>query len=198
LTNALSFDLISSYHLISIEDHGPMAHDSVKTQRYVSDALARYASVRDPVKQNLSAFAYLRGLRRRGDEPLLAQLHITVPDIPTAPFDESLADAEHYMFARLLASETGDPAVKALTTGYELKKFVDSKLGKEQEMRTNPRFPVLPPSLDSIKWGLQGAEEGLRQYRDAHGGKGGKVGSAVQANADFIKGTYRPKYGHSY
>lgn len=167
-----------------------MAHDANTTQRYIDDAFRRFLLVKDAVERNARAFAYLRGLRRRGDEPLLRQYGISVPDDPGAPFDESLADAEHYMYARFLASSTGDPSVKALVTGYELKKYIDSKLGTMQGMRSNPSFPVLPPSQDSVRWGLKGADVGLKDYRDAHDGQTGKLGSAIQKNQNFINGMY--------
>ncbi len=135
-------------------------------------------------------------MRRRGDEPLLRQLQIiSVPDNPTAPFDVNLADAEHYMYSRLLASSTGDPSVKALVGGYQLKKVLDSVRGKEQDLRTNPKYPVLPASMDALRWGLKGAEDGLQEYKDAHGGKTGKIGEAIKANQDFITGQYKPSYG---
>jgi hypothetical protein len=94
-----------------------MAHDATTTQKYIDDALGRFLRFKDAVERNERAFAYLRGLRRRGDEPLLKQFGIAVIDDPRAPFDESLADAEHYMYARFLTSSTGDPTVKALVTG---------------------------------------------------------------------------------
>jgi hypothetical protein len=167
-----------------------MAHDPNKTKQYIDDALRRFLLFKDAVDRNVRAFAYLRGLRRRGDEPLLLQYRITVPDDPDAPLDESLADAEHYMYARFLASSTGDLSVKALVTGYEFKKYIDSKLDRMQGMRTNPKFPVLPPSQESVRWGLKGVDDGLKDYRDAHNGQTGKLGSAIQANQDFIKGMY--------
>lgn len=173
-----------------------MAHDSAATQRYIDDAYRRFSTFTDPVARNARAFAYLRGRRRRGDEPLLRRLNIgPVPDDPGAPLDTNLADAEHYMYARLLASSTGDLSVKALVTGYQLKKFLDSIRGTEQNMRTNPKYPVLPPSMEAVKWGLKGAEDGLTEYRNSHGGKNGKIGDALRANQDFITGQYRPPYG---
>ena len=167
-----------------------MAHDANTTQKYINDALHRFLPLREAVERNARAFAYLRGLRRRGDEPLLRKYGLSVPDDPEAPFDESLADAEHYMYSRFLASSTGDFSVKALVTGYEVKKYIDSKLDKMQGMRTNVKFPVLPPSQESVRWGLKGVDDGLKDYRDAHNGQTGKLGSAIQANQDFIKGMY--------
>ncbi|MBV9505655.1 MAG: hypothetical protein JO323_11700 [Acidobacteriia bacterium] len=173
-----------------------MPYNSAATQKYVEDAFRRFAAVKDPGERNGKAFAYLRGIRRRGDEPLLTQLGIgPVPDDPNAPFDVNLADAEHYLYARYLASSTGDPSVKALVTGYELKKVIDSIRGARQNMRTNPKYPVLPPSVEAVKWGLKGAEDGLAEYKASHGGKTGNIGDAIKANQDFITGQYKPGYG---
>jgi hypothetical protein len=165
-----------------------MAHDASATQKYIDDALRRFLPFKDPVERNVRAFAYFRGWRRRGDEPLLRKFQLTVPDDPRAPLDESLGDAEHYMFARFLASSTGDRSVKALAVGYEVKKYIASMRGTLQNARTNQNFPVLPPSQESIRWGLKGAEDGLKEYKDAHSGQYGAVGSAIKANQDFIKG----------
>ncbi len=174
-----------------------MTHDGGKTQNYIADAYRRFIPFKNPVDRNLRAFAYLRGTRRRGDEPLLRQLGISVPDDPNAPTDVNLADAEHYGYARFLASKTGDPGVRVLVTGYELKKYLDSLWGTEQSMRTNPKYPVLPPSAEAVQWGLKGVDDGLREYRDAHGGQTGPLGSAIKANSQFITGQYQPSYGRS-
>ena len=68
-----------------------------------------------------------------------------MPVVPTAPRDLNLADAEHYMYARLLAGSTGDPTSSTLVYGYELWKMVQFATGRESKLRTDPRFPVLPP-----------------------------------------------------
>ena len=167
-----------------------MGHDATITQSYIDNALRRFIGF-DAVRRNHRAFIYLRGWRRRGDEPWLHVLQIgPVPNDPNAPLDVNLADAEHYLYARYLGSVTGDPSVKALVAGYQLKKFVDSMLGTEQAMRTNANYPVLPPSMAAVESGLRGAEDGLIEYRSAHGGKSGKIGSAFQQNQEFIAGNY--------
>lgn len=167
-----------------------MAHDTTATQNYIDNALRRFLSFRDAAQRNVRAFAYLRGLRRRGDEPLLRTYGLAVPDDPNAPFDESLGDAEHYMFARFLASSTGDPSAKALVLGYQVKKYIGSRLGNMQGMRTNLKFPVLPPSQEAVRWGLKGVDDGLREYINAHDGQAGRLGSAIQHNWNFIQGMY--------
>ena len=165
-----------------------MAHNAPITQKYVDDALRRFLPFRNAVDRNVRAFAYLRGVRRRGDEPLLQKFSITVPDDPAAPFDQSLGDAEHYTYARYLASDTGDAnGVRAMVMGYELKKYLESQLGKLQDGRTNQKFPVLPPSGESIDWGLKGVNDGIADYRTAHNGQTGALGTAIRANQDFIR-----------
>ncbi len=163
-----------------------MAHDARQTQLYIDDALGRYKGITDPVDRDQHAFAYLRAKRRRNDDPLARSLGIVVVDDPKAPFDESLADAEHYMYARYLANSTGDPATSSLVRGYELKKKLDFWRGKGQSMQTDPRFPVLPPDPAAVTWGLKGVDDGLSEYRAAHGGKTGSFGSAISANRGMI------------
>lgn len=95
------------------------------------------------------------------------------------------------------AAIVGD-LIEVAVAGYEVKKFIASKLGNEQDMRTNPKYPVLPPSKEAITWGLEGADDGLRDFRNEHGGKSGELGSAVKANSDFIRGAYHPNYASKY
>ncbi len=163
-----------------------MAHDPHQTQLYIDDALTRYSGIADPVDRDRHAFAYLRARRRRNDDPLARSLGIVVVDDPKAPLDESLADAEHYMYARYLANSTGDSSVSLMVRGYELKKRLDFWRGKGQSMQTDPRFPVLPPDAASVTWGVKGADDGLQEYKVAHGGKTGSYGSAISANRGMI------------
>lgn len=163
-----------------------MAHDARQTQVYIDDALSRFSAIADSVDRDRHAFAYLRARRRRGDDPLARSLGIIVAGDPSAPYDESLADAEHYMYARFLANSTGDSATPMLVRGYQLKKKLDFWRGNGQSMKTDPRFPVLPPDPASEKWGLKGADDGLQEYKTAHGGNTGSYGSAIKANSGMI------------
>jgi len=159
-----------------------MAHDAKKTNDYIFAAYHKYSKIQDPVDRSYHAWAYLRGVRRRGDDDVIKKLKISVPDDPAAPYDESLEDAEHYAYARFLASRTGDPQTGLLVTGYEAMKFVGA-VG-----RSNSKYPALPASPETIQWGLKGVDYGLTEYKSAHGGKTGKPGSAMECNRDFIKG----------
>lgn len=81
------------------------------------------------VERTYYAWAYLRGLRRLGDDDLCRKLGIVVPIVPTAPTDLDLADAEHYMYARFLAGSTGDPTTSTLVGGYEAIKILRLSMG---------------------------------------------------------------------
>ncbi len=165
-----------------------------RTQAFIDDALRRFSSLDSREAQDLHAWAYLRGMRRLGDDDLCRRLGISVPHVESAPGDVDLADAEHYMYARFLGASTGDPAIRALVMGYEIVKVVRFGMGREKDLRTDQRFPVLPPSQDSVRWGLKGAEAGLKEYRDAHNGQSGRMGSAIEANRDFANGQYQQAY----
>jgi hypothetical protein len=95
--------------------------------------------------------------------------------------DVNLAAAEHYMYIRFLAGLTGDPVTRLAPTGYYLKKRLFFLMGKEKDMRTDERYPVLPPSLDSVAWGNQGAADGLDDYRGANPAAGIRVGKSLEA-----------------
>jgi len=164
--------------------------DSGKTQVYIDQAMGRFLIKPSVVDRTHYAWAYTRGVRRLGDDDLCRQLNITVPRIEGAPEDLNLADAEHYLYARFLAGSTGDPSAGSMVVVYELLKTAKYIGGREKDMRTDPRFPVLPPSVDAVNWGLKGIEAGLQDYRNLHGGKLGKMGSALEANKSLATSQY--------
>lgn len=166
------------------------ARSRAKTQQYIDQAMGRFLNHPSTVERTKYAWAYLRGLRRLGDDDLCRELKIAVPIVADAPYDVNLADAEHYMYARFLAGDTGDPSVKVLVLGYETAKVVKYASGKEKELRTDSRFPVLPPSMDAVSWGLEGAADGLDDYRAAHNDKLGSMGTATKANWNMVKSQY--------
>jgi hypothetical protein len=165
--------------------------DGARTQRYIDEAMGRFLRITPVVERAHYAWAYIRGVRRLGDDDLCRQLKIAVPRVEGAPEDLNLADAEHYLYARFLAGSTGDPSASSLVVGYELWKTVKYVRGREKDLRTDPRFPVLPPSIDAVNWGLQGIQAGLQDYRDLHGGKFGKTGSAIEANRSLATSQYQ-------
>jgi len=168
--------------------------DSARTRKYIDEAQGQFLRFPNVVERTYYAWAYLRGLRRLGDDDLCRKLGITVPVVAAAPTDLDLADAEHYMYARFLAGSTGDPTTSTLVGGYEVIKLLRLSTGKEKDLRTDPRFPVLPASLDSVGWGLSGADDGLADYKSLHKGKTGKIGSALAANKDFARGQYQDAF----
>ena len=158
------------------------------TLNWIDTSVGRFLIVADPVSRHEHAWHFLKGVRRLGErDPFCMANGITPPTIVGAPSDVNLADAEHYLYARFLAGSTGDPSARALVLGYGTMKAIKYALGKDEDLRTDPRFPSLPPSVDSIDWGLKGIDDGLEDYRKTHGGKNGKLGSALRANADLIK-----------
>lgn len=160
--------------------------DFSTTLRYIDQARGRYLNIQSEVERSRYAWAYLRGMRRLGDDQLCRQLGISVPVNPAAPNDLNLADAEHYMYARFLAGSTGDPTTSGLVYGYELWKVVQFVTGRESKLRTDPRFPVLPPSADAVDWGIRGVDDGLQDYRKEHAGGTGKLGDALRANKELV------------
>jgi hypothetical protein len=169
--------------------------DPKRTQRYIDEALGKFLVKPDVVERTEYAWAYLRAMRRLGDDPLARSLGITAPVISTAPNDVDLADAEHYMYARFLAGSTGDPSTRGLVVAYELVKVVRYALNDEKSLRTDPRFPVLPPATSAVDWGLSGVKDGLNDFALENPGKRGSVGAAYQANKDLASGQYSNMYG---
>jgi hypothetical protein len=170
--------------------------DPKRTQNYIDEALQKFAGKTNPVERAQYAWAYLRAMRRLGDDPLAKSLGINVPVIAAAPFDVDLADAEHYMYARFLAGSTGDPSTRALVIGYELVKVARYALSDEKSLRTDPRFPVLPPALGAVDWGLSGVKDGLADFAQQNPGKSGTTGAAYQENKDLATGQYKNLYGY--
>lgn len=94
--------------------------------------------------------------------------------------DENLAAAEHYMYSRFLTGATGDPLTRLYPTGYFWKKVAYFALGKEKDMRTDPKHPVLPPTLASVAWGNQGSIDGMADYKGMNPATGVKVGASLE------------------
>lgn len=93
----------------------------------------------------------------------------------------NLAAAEHYMYNRFLTGVTGDPLTRLYPSGYLIKKLIFFGLGMEKNMRTDPTNPVLPPSLASVAWGNQGAQDGMKDYKGLNPGAGVQIGTSVKS-----------------
>jgi hypothetical protein len=98
---------------------------------------------------------------------------------PKYAADIDLAAAEHYMFAAYSAAATGDPTVALTPILYETKKRVYFWFGKQDALRTDPRFPVVPPNDDVEAWGIAGAQYGLNVFKEQNPGAGWQYGAAV-------------------
>lgn len=75
-------------------------------------------------------------------------------------FDESLAAAEHYLFARSQVAGTLVPRfwMASKVLGYAVKKFVTGK-GRQYSI-----CPTTPASSGQLIWGMKGAEDGQIDY----------------------------------
>lgn len=109
--------------------------------------------------------------------------------------DLSITAAEHYIYMRLRASESGDLHYKELPGKYlEYKKKKLSE-GKGEDLQTTDQ-PVSPPSDDVKRWGEMGAEHGFIDYARMTGKKASNGISAYAEGAIFVLFTsYKYKEG---
>jgi len=164
--------------------------DPGKTRKYIDDAMDRFSSMTPVVERARFAWAYTRGVRRLGDDPLCRRLKLIVPRIETAPEDLNLADAEHYLYARFLAGSTGDPSTHALVVGYKLWTTVKYARACEKDLPIESTFSGHPPA-DAMNWGLTGVQDGLLDYRNLHRGRLGMAGGALEANRQLATTQYQ-------
>lgn len=172
-------------------------YDDAKTTYYATRAIALMDDLKSPAPTDISernylAWIYLRAVRRLGEpndeheQEAFDKFGITPPRLEGAPSSLALADAEHYMYMRFLLSSTGDSTASALPYLYQARK----RVGDPQKLRTDPRFPVLPPSDHALRWGLKGYNDGMEDYRKGHSRSSGSMGSAWRANKGLIYGSY--------
>src|SRR6185295_9741680 len=90
-----------------------------------------------------------------------------------------LAAAEHYLYARFLAGNTGDPLVTEAPAIYAFKKKIFFALEIENLMTTSP-YPCLPPTEESVAWGKRGAIDGLNDFKFMNPSTDFKVGAALK------------------
>ena len=78
--------------------------------------------------------------------------------------NKALAYADHYLQARVMVAYLGpsaEPLVQTLVVGYEIKKKIWEALGILEDMKSDNRCPKpVSPDATSVRWGLQGAEDG--------------------------------------
>ena len=93
--------------------------------------------------------------------------------------DPDLAAAEHYLYARFLAGNTGDPSVWKAPRLYNIKKKIFFALEIENLMTTS-EYPCLPPTEESVAWGERGALDGLNDFKFMNPATDFKVGEALK------------------
>lgn len=149
-----------------MSDQMPKLNEAV-VQRIIEDALMKNqgATINERV---YNAFRELQKRRRTNKEWANVEL----------------AAAEHYMYARFLAGQTGDPIVIASPSLYNMKKRIFAFLDIQDLMNTS-EYPSLPPSEDSVKWGEQGAKDGLKDFKYENPSTDFKVGGSLEP---LIKG----------
>ncbi len=78
--------------------------------------------------------------------------------------DLSLAAAEHYLFMRFCASESGDTGYRKLPAWYETVKRFPIKHDLEEYIE-NTDQPISTPDSKVSSWGNKGVEAGLSDYK---------------------------------
>ena len=124
-----------------------MAVDNKRVQQLIDDYLGRTLGNPDPLDRNRVAFRKIQAFRQ----------------LPGISADESIAAAEHYLFARFMVSSgtVSLMQMRMMVAGYDSIKFVLQQTEtSEKWMRHNPANPTSAVSADSIGWGMQGCEDG--------------------------------------
>ncbi|WEF34241.1 hypothetical protein [Pseudoduganella chitinolytica] len=101
-------------------------------------------------------------------------------------YDFDAAAAEHYMYIRFLAGNSGDPTCHTAPTLYALKKVFYQLLGRLQEDQAQGGHPVLPSNPYIVAWGQKGVMDGLADYKSLSKGADYQVGAAMGALARFV------------
>jgi hypothetical protein len=124
-----------------------MAVDHVQVLHLIAHYQARASTASDPIKVNEAAFREIQRYRQT----------------PGVSANESIAAAEHYLFARFMVS-TGTVSrqqMDAMVMGYDGVKFLAQQTETtEKWMRHNPANPTSKVSPASVVWGLKGCADG--------------------------------------
>ena len=99
--------------------------------------------------------------------------------------DFDAAAAEHYMYIRFLAGQTGDPACYSAPIIYAAKKIWDQVFGNLQSGQAQGGHPVLPSNPYIVAWGHKGVIHGLADYKIISNGANYELGSAIETLASF-------------
>lgn len=159
------------------------------TQQWIDHAWGLFSDKANNLERAQYAWAYLQQVRRPGEIAEMADrlgFANAVDQVPGADKFANLANAEHYMFARQVVAATGDvKGETAMILGYEgVKKFKFETDGKK-DLKIG-RYNPTPPSLQSISWGLKGADDGLKDYQNATGNVHGELGSAIRNDTGLM------------
>lgn len=111
--------------------------------------------------------------------------------------DLNLAAAEHYLFMRWRASETGDTVFRTLPGWYQTVKGAATWANVEQILRSSSQ-PVSPTDSGVETWGVNGVERGLQEYETRTGKKPGTGTSALTTALGFSYGKYYFKAAGGY
>jgi len=123
-----------------------MAVDDKTVQSHIDSYQGRYLRS-EQLERNRLAFRAIKDFRNSAGDST----------------DESLAAAEHYLFARYMVSNTvvSKTQMVAMVLGYDgVKAVAQTNRYTEAAMRHNPVRATSKVSAASISWGLKGADDG--------------------------------------
>lgn len=137
------------------------------------------------LERNRLAFRAIKDFRNGGGDSL----------------DESLAAAEHYLFARYMVSNaiTSGAQMRLLVLGYDgVKAVAQTNSYTEMAMRHNKDRPTSPVSAASVAWGLKGVDDGAADREKHAAGSSApfwnwdamKFGGATDTIAEYGKKVY--------
>lgn len=162
-----------------------MAVSDQHVRNWIDHYQGRALATKDPLARNTEAFRAIKEFRNAAGDSA----------------DESLAAAEHYLFARHMVSNAvvSETQMRLMVVGYDSVKLVaQTNSYTEKMMRHNPSRPTSEVSADSIAWGLRGAADGEKDRLAATPVKVApswnwdamKFGGATDAIAEFGKTHY--------
>ena len=128
-----------------------MAVDDTVVKGHIDEYLGRYSTL-PPLQRNGLAFRDIIDFLNAGGDSA----------------DESLAAAEHYLFAKYMVSNivVSEHQMIVMVLGYDgIKAIAQTNSYTERAMRHNPDRPTSKVSASSIVWGLKGAKDGESDHQ---------------------------------
>ncbi|MBU1052234.1 MAG: hypothetical protein KKC46_00200 [Proteobacteria bacterium] len=107
--------------------------------------------------------------------------------------DLNIAAAEHYLFARLLASEYGDTNLSYMPKWYETLKNIAYKFNIQTFIQASDQ-PTSPTNINVTHWGEKGITKGLIDYTERTGMAASSKGYAIAQSITFVSYLYYSKY----